>query len=246
MFNVNSGYIGQKRSIHSQKAMDQLEVPQNQITRTTINQAIEIITQNKQEQQFLAKIPISYWKSQPATSWHHTGKYFQKTDHYNLIKIGQYFLNSDHNKLLAKINYIKAKKLVQKYQPSKLEYVIYAHNIWAGTRNHPYIKYTENGFGVKLEHEKRIYPVACNRVTNITKKDQFSKSFYTTGIKDRFTNYQELINKYPEYKNTKIKLNNTIKLNKLKHKLTKQEQNKLDKYQLQLIKAKQAYDIYFT
>ena len=67
------------------------------ISRELITDALSALKHNdqeitKDELAFLRKIPVYVWKMMPASSWHHTGKYFNKTDHYDLINEAYAFL----------------------------------------------------------------------------------------------------------------------------------------------------------
>ena len=104
MFNVNSGYIGHSRSVRSSEALDQFEIPLSHFNRKHINDfLIELedddvsFDLSDENRKFLERLSVSNWKYiakhyDLATSWHHTGKYFQETDHYSLYYLVDFII----------------------------------------------------------------------------------------------------------------------------------------------------------
>lgn len=100
MFDLNSGYVGARRSVRSQEAVASYEIPISMINKKIIE---DFLTDNEsefsdEELQFLKKLSVAKWKyimkTSAASSWHHTSSFFNKTNHYNLIEISKTILES--------------------------------------------------------------------------------------------------------------------------------------------------------
>lgn len=86
-FNKNSGYIGQSRSVRSKEAIDNYEMPISQLNQDIIKKFIEDFPEYYE----LRNEPLAKWKSIASmvgrSSWHHTGKYYSKTNHFDIEEI---------------------------------------------------------------------------------------------------------------------------------------------------------------
>lgn len=84
MYNRNRGYVGNSRSVRSEEAIMNNEVPMNMINMDKLGQvANEIeIPEVMEKVKLLTLAKFKTWIS--PSSWHHTGSYFNETNHYNL------------------------------------------------------------------------------------------------------------------------------------------------------------------
>ncbi|MBB1069375.1 hypothetical protein H5S40_04290 [Limosilactobacillus sp. RRLNB_1_1] len=216
LFNNNKGYIGQSRSARSEKAIESNEVPLNQITRELINEVIDDLVAKEHvdetKEEWLRAVPVYVWKEQLPTSWHHTGKYFKKTDHYDLPLYAQEFLDDpsmvtntikDHKQMLSE------QKQEQIATEQQYEIYYYEKDIWGGTRRHPKIVGTEYGYGVAKSSSSQLYPVVVegDNYPNKSYYSLFGNYIKTT----QYSSYLELIKDHREFKSTKLKLNKTLK-----------------------------------
>lgn len=205
MLNLNSGYVGSGRSVRSRMAIDDFEVPLSMITKSEVSQFIY----ENQEYAELSNLKISLWKYTAgivgASSWHHTGKYFAKTDHYSIIEIADYLkknistIETDYKEYKQRI---KEEKQEEK---SDFKYIMLNSNAWSGSRRHSKIVDKVNDFGILIGNNAYDingyrHNIYANRVNN----------FKT------FNSYAELVKAYPEIKGTVKKFNNVIKNNGLK------------------------------
>lgn len=205
MFDLNSGYAGYSRSNRSQEAIDNYEVPLSLINTGLIGEFIK----EYREYEELKKVPIYIWKYQAkltgASSWHHTGTKFKKTDHYNLFKIADELLSKDIDRL--KEDYKEEKREKSEEQKNYYYTVLYSQ-IWGGTRKHPkivdyeYIAGIEVGDWVFYKDYKSIKKAktTANKIENI----------YS------FNSYKELVKKFPQFKGTVKKFNEILKDKNLK------------------------------
>ncbi|CUR42496.1 hypothetical protein LRLP16767_LR202_02156 [Limosilactobacillus reuteri] len=214
MFNFgNSGYLGNKRSVRSEQAIESHEVPLSWITRSEINDTINDLLGDKEindnEAKWLRKIPVYVWKAQEATSWHHTGKYFNRTPHYDLTYYAEEFLD---DKQSVK-DFIEQHRKNLKTGKKKQQYTIasYSHNVWGGTKKHPKLIGEEWGYGV-LKGNKIIPVVFYMPDRDIYESD---KKYYLCSSKNltftEYDNYEDLIKHEGLYKSTKRKLNKVLK-----------------------------------
>ena len=96
------GYIENKRSLRSQQAIENYEVPLSMFTKKLINECLDNYKSDKEyfeeygfltdeEIESLKKVTLNRWKEVAkavgATNWHHTSLYFNKTNHYDILKL---------------------------------------------------------------------------------------------------------------------------------------------------------------
>lgn len=78
------------------------------------------------------KISVEIWKFVAKSlvgesSWHHTSKFFNKTNHYDLEAIAEYILNNE-KKVLSEFG--ESKK-------DKFTFAVMKYKLWGGSRNYP-------------------------------------------------------------------------------------------------------------
>lgn len=157
----------------------------------------------------MKKLPVYIWKEQQPTSWHHTGRYFNKTDHYDLAAYAFEFL--DDKKTVRN----QIQKHRQKLRKKKKEQQTYTHNIWGGTRKHPKIVGEEIGYGIIKD--SRLYPVIFSNPLDDYSSDRQYYSIYSNNLGyDNYKNYDDMIKHEPLYKSTKHLLNKVLKKHRLK------------------------------
>ena len=122
MFNSNKGYVGKSRSVRSQEAIADYEVPMSMISKRLIESFLNENNENFSEEDFryLEKTSVAKWKFVAkqkvcAASWHHTSKFFNATDHYALGDIATFILD---NKQILDIEY---KEFLAKNKPSEAQ-----------------------------------------------------------------------------------------------------------------------------
>ena len=217
LFN-NRGYVGQSRSVRSQEAIEEHEVPLNQITRDLINEVIEELvdeeTIDKEQENWLKAIPVYVWKAQCPTSWHHTGKYYHETYHYDLPLYAEEFIDNpeivdesvkDHKRELSE----RRQALLNESTEPEYEVYYYSKDIWGGTRRHPKIVDIEHGYGVAKKESSRLYPVS------VSDEDWPNNSYYSIDgnyiTVKQYSGYLELVAEHTEFKGTKRELNKVLK-----------------------------------
>lgn len=130
------GYIGERRSINSQDDIENYIVPKSLLTKSMIT---DFEKDNDIKDPIILNAPIYMWKLAtnyitPA-SWHHTGKYYRKTYHYNMIELAVFIsdnyvsLKKEHKQLLHNINNSDNNEIHN--------FAVILFNDWTGTRNHP-------------------------------------------------------------------------------------------------------------
>lgn len=128
------GYIGQRMSVRAQEAYDQGEMPFSKWTKAaileTLNDAkIDVKTIKKYSVQTLRDYFLYY------SSWHHTGKYFSKTDFYG-IDITE---SIDFEELDRLEQAYKEHRVQRRQERKEIKPVIalIKYGEWVGTRMHP-------------------------------------------------------------------------------------------------------------
>lgn len=83
--NMNSGYVGYSMSVRAVQAYEDGDRPKSKWTKKEILSRIEYKNYNFTKEA-INKMPVKILKEQllTRTSWHHTGKFLNKTEFYNI------------------------------------------------------------------------------------------------------------------------------------------------------------------
>ncbi|WP_271006938.1 hypothetical protein [Listeria seeligeri] len=197
------GYVGMKRSVNSQFAIEDYEVPLTHFNKELIQ---DFIDQNE-EYEALRTRTVKFWKYVAerigSTSWHHTGSYYNETDHYSLSSVAEELLQNEskwNNKYKA---YVEQEKEAQRTENVFLSVI--KVQVWGGTKKHPKLIGYETVMGVKKgdwlhavsQAEQNKYKLSANKVEAQT-------NFPLEG-------YNELTKKYPDFKAQKRAINKKVK-----------------------------------
>jgi len=187
---LNSGYVGYKRSVRSDAAIREFEVPISLITKSLIQNYIEEIEDfTELEKKTLDKFTVAQWKYGAkivgAASWHHTSTYFNKTEHYCLSEIAKRILDDPHD---FEESYIESKK---KSSP-QYKYAIISVQVWGGSRNYPKLTGydTQPGIVVGDWFYYRQTPTKIGRYKVAANKTEWMK---------QFDSFKEMVSEFPEY-----------------------------------------------
>ena len=195
------GYIGYSRSERSAYAIENYEVPKSLIKRDLILNYLEsdnfkeFLEEKNIERKKIEKIinelknrPLKDWKNVTKlinpSSWHHTGKFYNKTDHYSLNDIAEFLMNN--------------KSIELEKNKEKINFIIIEKEIWGGTRKYPKFLGTENIVGVQKDNWL-LYKIFNN--INKIKLDG-----NTIRKKWEFDKWEDLTKKFPEYNSYKNKI----------------------------------------
>lgn len=205
----NNGYDGYSRSIRSAEAIESFEVPLSMINKELINTFLDEYESDFTEDNFnfLKKLSVSKWKyiakcKTYPSSWHHTGSYFNKTDHYSLSTVAEKILEYKDSIDEEYSYYIKGEnnKITFKYGVINVE-------VWGGTRKHPRIVGYDEVSGIIIGDW--LYFKNNHSIKGSTSK------YKTTANKVKwikvYNSYDDLILHHKEYKNTKRVFNSLIK-----------------------------------
>lgn len=214
MFNQNSGYVGSSRSIRSNQAIDNYEVPLNMINKSLVKNFLKENNGNftNEELEYLQHLSIAKWKytatqKTHSTSWHHTSSYFNKTNHYDLADIADTILEIKDTLDNDYKEYLSTLKKEKEETKQNFKYGVIHVQVWGGTAKRPkLIGYDDvagiiidNWFFYKDGHSISKYSTSANKVETL----------------ERYNSYAELVKNHKEYKNTK-KIFNTILSEKIK------------------------------
>ncbi|CAM4050482.1 hypothetical protein [Catellicoccus marimammalium] len=213
MFNENSGYVGSSRSVRSAEAIEEFEMPLSMIDKATIHDFIDEFEEDEDYKGLdqLRDLSVTLWKyackRAGNTSWHHTGKYFNRTNHYSLPYTAEWLLDYGVDRL--KEDYKEDKEEERKEKAKELENMELAVaqiQVWGGSRRHPRLLKIETVMGVVKgdwlyavsESEQSKYKIYANKVENISyfKMDEY---------------YSKLIKRFPEFKAMKRQINQCVK-----------------------------------
>ncbi|WP_207578242.1 hypothetical protein [Listeria seeligeri] len=197
------GYIGTKRSVRSQYAIEDYEVPLNHFNKDLIQSFID----ENEEFETLRLKTVKLWKFVAgkigSTSWHHTGTYFNETDHYSLFAIAEELVQNGTKWENAYKAYLDQEK--ESVISESVFLSVIKVQVWGGTKKHPKLIGYEAVMGVKKgdwlhavsEAEQSKYKLSANRVES-------QKNF-------ALENYNALTKQYPEFKAQKRAINKKIK-----------------------------------
>lgn len=201
----NSGYIGASRSVRSQEAIESFEVPISMFSKSLI---LEFIEENKEsfsveELEYLGKVSVEKWKyiatELEPSSWHHTGSYYKKTNHYNLYSIAEYIIEIKDT-IDEKYNKYKESKQ-QKY--TNYKFGVIKVQVWGGSKRSP-----------RLEGYEEVAGIVVGDWLYYKNKDGLTNKFKITANKvewlKEYDSYTSLTKKHKEYKSTKKVFNKLI------------------------------------
>ena len=211
MYDVNSGYIGYSRSVRSSEALDQFEIPLSHFNRELINNflieledddvSFDLTDENRS---FLERLSVSNWKYiakqyDLATSWHHTGKYFQETDHYSLYHLVE-FIIENKDEIMSDIK--KAKNTL-----ASITYGYIKVQVWGGSRKRPKLLGHETCAGIVKG--SWLHYLSSHSTKGALHKYKTDANRVVEFIE--YNSYDELVKKHKEFKNTKRVFNKIIK-----------------------------------
>jgi len=200
MFNANSGYEGYSRSVRSQTAIDDYEMPLSMFKKSVIE---DFILDNP-DFEGLKNVSVSLWKfsakQNGSSSWHHTGKFFNETDHYDMYEAANN-LSKNLEQIKAEYKSFRANVNKEKQQlKSSATYCVLEEQIWGGTRKHPHITGYEKVAGIKIGDW--VYSINGSKYNAYARKAENMWNY---------NSYNDLIKEHTEFKSTKVKFNHLIK-----------------------------------
>lgn len=176
MYNKNRGYIGASRSVRSFESIESYEVPKSHITMNLINECA-----NDEQLKKIKQLTLSVFKEWISpSSWHHTGSYFNETDHFDLIS-SLLELEALTDEQITQIK-DKFKNTHQKKKNDNIEYGVAEVQIWGGSRNRPKLIGTEVVTGT-IKGDWLITPKSKRFKLSANKTLRFDKSTTLTEIK---------------------------------------------------------------
>jgi hypothetical protein len=204
---MNSGYVGTTRSVRSYEAIQNNEMPLSQINKDAIETYLDYSDIDRVD--VLRKQPVSLWKfvakEVGASSWHHTGTYFNETNHYDLEEVAIEMLD---NLMFYKNKYEYLKREKKEKAMADLKYSVLDAQIWGGSKKHPQLLGEEHMAGV--QKNDWFYPVAYTDDYPLNQKYNVNARKVT--LHRTFESYAELVKEYPEFKNNSKYFNRKIKI----------------------------------
>lgn len=209
MYNINSGYVGASRSVRSQEAINSFEVPISMINKSLIDNFIVDAKDDfsKDELEYLKTISTLKWKyvakeKTHPSSWHHTSKYFNKTNHYSLIDIAEKIIESKNT--LDKE--YEAYQQDQKKEKENIKYGVIKVQVWGGSRRSPKLEGYKEAAGI-IKGDWLYYKYNHLETGSVYKYKTTANK--TEWIKE-YNSYSELVENHKEYENTEKVFNKLI------------------------------------
>lgn len=163
-----AGYIGRRRSNNSLRAIEHFEMPLSMINKDVLIDLKEELKSGYYEEvdDKIFDLSVSIWKYAAqelgSSSWHHTGKYFNQTDHYDLTSVAEYL--TEHIETI-KDDY-RAKKAKEKQEKESKKKVLEVGYIkyqeWGGSFRRPKLIGEEIAVGYIDRSGKKDWLVAYN------------------------------------------------------------------------------------
>ena len=213
-YNSNSGYVGKSRSVNSQRAIESYEVPMNTITRTTIDNFLNENTSglNEVDKDFLRKLPCTVWKfcaseKVGSSSYHHTGRHYNKTNHYDIYLIMEYLIENKDSIVMEYKQWQEEMKRIKEEQATDFSFGIMEIKVWGGTQRRPKLLGVDKRIGI-IKDEWFYYKPERNCSSKTRKNNIFGRNVVSY---KEFKCYPDLVKSTPEFKNTKKVFNSIIK-----------------------------------
>lgn len=200
--NKKGGYVGKSRSKRSAAAIDNYIVPVSMINKALINDFLDYLESNigkpwrrkglknikitKNHIDYLRKCKISLWKAVAKTlkptEWHHTSRYYNKTNHYYLKEVASVLVQGNYPKDIL----TKDKDVLCSYGVAKIQE-------WGGTVDNP-IRLGLNFYAGIIKGDW----IHCFKIGD-DKLYRFKLSANRTKYFKSFNSYSNLINMYPQF-----------------------------------------------
>ena len=189
------GYIGSKRSENSLKAIEDFEIPLSMLNKAMVNEFKDSLENYGFDDidNRVFSLNISIWKYAAgivgASSWHHTGKFYNQTNHYSLYKIANYLTENIEDIKDFYSDFLKKQNEDKLKENEKIEvgYIVYA--IWGGTRSHPKIVDYESAFGYVDRKGKKDWLVSIDG----KKHDIYSNKVETLIVSDDLKDFKKKV-----------------------------------------------------
>lgn len=210
----NSGYVGFSRSVRSERAISDFEVPLSMIKKDLLHEFLRCndgVGLEEEDISLLEKISVSRWKAIAkevvgASSWHHTGKLFKETDHYSLdlvaekmIELGVERINTIYSE------YLQEKK--EKEQQKNFKYGVIKVQVWGGTRKRPTIVGYDTRPGIIIGDW--LYYYGWGKIS------KYSTSANRVEYVNEYDTYAELVKNNKEFKGKRKELNDILRDRKM-------------------------------
>lgn len=139
------GYIGSKRSENSLNAIEDFEIPLSMLNKSKIEEFKDSLEDYGVDDIDIKvfSLNVSIWKYAAgivgASSWHHTGKFYNQTNHYSLYKIANYLTENIEDIKDFYSVFLKKQNEDNLKENEKIEVGYIEYAIWGGTCSHPKI-----------------------------------------------------------------------------------------------------------
>lgn len=203
---LNSGYSGYRRSIRSEEAINGYEVPLSMINKKLISEFLE---DKKEEEElnenidFLTSVQVAKWKFVAKeivkpSSWHHTGTYFNKTNHYSLLEVSEKLTELKDNLNDLYFEYAEDKKV-----STDLKYGVIKVQVWGGSKKYTKLIGYDVQAGIVINDWFYYYNDNLNK-----KISRYKTTANKVDFIKNYDSYKELVK---EYIGTKQMFNQLIK-----------------------------------
>lgn len=209
----NSGYVGFSRSVRSERAISDFEVPLSMIKKDLLHEFLRCndgMGLEEEDISLLEKISVSRWrviaKVVGASSWHHTGKLFKETDHYSLDLVAEKMLELGVERINTIYSeYLQEKK--EKEQQKKFRYGVIKVQVWGGTRKRPTIVGYDTRPGIIIGDW--LYYYGWGKIS------KYSTSANRVEYVNEYDTYAELVKNNKEFKGKRKELNDILRDRKM-------------------------------
>lgn len=201
---MNRGYIGSSRSVRSQKAIKNFEVPLTHINRNLIEFFLEKHKDNYTEEDFvfLKKTTVTRWKYIGSeivcpASWHHTSSYFNETDHYKLADIASELIKRKETIEIEYKEFLRNRREKKEKEKNNFTYGVIRVQIWEETK--------KRRSRFNLIGYRNIFGIIIGDWLYYKKGPKLSKCKINARKVEwvkKYENYSDLKRKFPKYKKT--------------------------------------------
>lgn len=172
-----NGYVGSKRSVNSQYAIDNYELP---LSKYTKENWLSFINEYYKDDNLLKSFSMDIIKfvakeEIQASSWHHTSSFYNKTNHYDMNLVAEYIIKN-HDSIKEEY-----KKYLEEKSKKNMNYslVVFEYQVWGGSRKHPKLVEEKKNIGILVgawiyDLNNKKHKASANKINYIEKYDSFS------------------------------------------------------------------------
>lgn len=177
-----NGYVGSKRSVNSQYAIDNYELP---LSKYTKENWLSFINEYYKDDNLLKSFSMDIIKfvakeEIQASSWHHTSSFYNKTNHYDMNLVAEYIKENDDSIKEQYKKYLDKETNQKEKNIAEWSLVVFEYKIFGGSARYRKLIDEKKDIGILIgswiyDIENKKHKANANKINYIEVYDDFSE-----------------------------------------------------------------------